>query len=71
MKKLFRYLFPKYEVKHISFYNASAGMKQHDEFIEHYNKGGVEIINSFITYHKSENSRHIPQGIHYVIKFKK
>ncbi len=70
MRKLLRYLFPKYEVRHISFYNATAGMKQHDEFIEHYNKGGIQIINSFITYHNYE-SRHIPQGIHYVIKIKK
>jgi len=70
MKRLFSWLFPKYEVRHISFYNATAGMKQHDEFIEHYNKGGIQIINSFITYHNYEKS-HIPQGIHYVIKFKK
>ena len=70
MKRLFKILFPKYEIRHISFYCAVAGMKQHNEFIERYNKGGIEIINSFITYHNYENS-HKPQGIHYVIKIKK
>ena len=71
MIKLFRLLFPKYEVRHLSFHMGTDGMGRHRKFIEAINKDDIQIINSFIQYHRWESSKHIPESIHYVIKFKK
>ncbi len=71
MKKLFRLLFPKYEVHHASFLiGTTGGMKRHMEFIEAVNKENIEVLNSFITYHSYSDS-HKPESINYVIKIKK
>jgi hypothetical protein len=70
MKKLFRWLFPKYEVRHLEFHTGTNGMQRHDKFIEAVNKENVQIINSYIMYHSYTNS-HKPESIHYVIKVKK
>ena len=71
MKKLFRLLFPKYEVHHVSFLiGTTGGMQRHMEFIEYVNKENIEVINSYITYHRYSNS-HQPESINYVIKIKK
>ena len=40
------------------------------EFIDWVNENDVEIINSYITYHKYDYS-HIPRYINYVIKIKR
>jgi len=45
-------------------------MKKHSEFIDWVNESGTEIINSYITYHRYDNS-HLPQYINYVVKIKK
>jgi hypothetical protein len=70
MKKLFRLLFPKYEVIHTSFHTGTNGMKRHREFIKYVNKENIEIINSYITYHSYSDS-HKPESINYVVKIKK
>ncbi len=70
MKKLFRLLFPKYEVHHVSFHTGTGGMKRHMEFIEAVNKENIEVLNSFITYHSYSDS-HKPESINYVVKIKK
>lgn len=70
MKKLFKLLFPKYEIRHVSFHTGTSGTKRHEEFIDAVNKYNVKIINSYIMYHSYTNS-HKPESIHYVIKVKK
>jgi hypothetical protein len=71
MKKLFRLLFPKYEVHHVSFHTGTNGMKRHRDFIETVNKENIEIINSYITYHRDNLHSHKPESINYVIKILK
>ena len=68
MKWLKRF-FTKSEIREVSFYTGTDGMKKHSEFIDWVNENDVEIINSFITYHKYDYS-HIPRCINYVIKIK-
>ena len=70
MIKLFRFLFSKYEIRHVSFHTGTDGIKRHEEFIKAVNKYNVEIINSYIMYHSHRDS-HKPESIHYVIKVKK
>ena len=69
MKWLKRF-FTKSEIRELSFYNGTDGMKKHSEFIDWVNENDVEIINSYITYHKYDYS-HQPQYINYVVKIKK
>ena len=69
MKWLKRF-FTKSEIRELSFYNGTDGMKKHSEFIDWVNESGTEIINSYITYHKYSHS-HQPQYINYVIKIKR
>jgi hypothetical protein len=71
MKKLFRLLFPKYEVRHLSFQTGTDGMKRHKKFIEDVNIENAEIINSYITYYRDFKNNHLPEYINYVVKVKK
>jgi hypothetical protein len=70
MIKFFRRLFPKYKVMHRSFHTGTFGMSNHKIFIEEVNKYNVQIINSFITYHRDFKDNHLPQYINYVVKYK-
>ena len=69
MSELKRF-FTKSEIREVSFYTGTDGMKKHSEFIDWVNENDVEIINSYITYHKYDYS-HIPRYINYVIKIKR
>ena len=62
--------FTKAEIREVSFHTGTDGMKKHSEFIDWVNQNDVEIINSYITYHKYSHS-HQPQYINYVIKIKR
>ena len=68
MKWLKRF-FTKTEIREVSFHTGTDGMKKHSQFIDWVNESGIEIINSYITYHQYEP--HKPQYINYVIKIKK
>jgi len=70
MMKFFRLLFPKYKVIHRSFNTGTSGMEKHRIFIEEVNKHNIQIINSFITYHRDYKDNHQPEYINYVIKYK-
>jgi hypothetical protein len=70
MMKFFRLLFPKYRVVYRSFHTGTSGMANHRDFIEFVNTYNVQIINSFITYHKDYKDNHQPEYINYVIKYK-
>ena len=51
MKWLKRF-FTKSEIREVSFYTGTDGMKKHSEFIDWVNENDVEIINSYM---------HLPQ----------
>lgn len=70
MKKLIRFLFPKYKVVHCSFYMGTNGMAKHEQFLKEITEENVQIINSFITYHRNYSDSHKPQSINYVIRYK-
>lgn len=70
MIQFFRRLFTKYKVKHYSFHTGTTGMEKHRIFIQDMNKYNIQIINSFITYHKDFKNNHLPEYINYVVKYK-
>lgn len=70
MIKFFRLLFTKYKVRHYSFHTGTNGMAKHKVFIDDVNKHNVQIINSFIEYHKDYKNNHLPEYINYVVRYK-
>lgn len=69
MKWLKRF-FTKTEYREVCFQTGTDGLKKHSEFIDWVNESGTEIVNSYIIYHRYDNS-HQPQYINYVVKIKK
>jgi hypothetical protein len=67
--KWFKRLFKKKRVMLTSYHTGTNGMKKHDEFIKWINANDVEIINSYITYHKDYKDNHLPEYINYVVKY--
>ena len=45
-------------------------MAKHKVFIDDVNKHNVQIINSFIEYHKDYKDNHLPEYINYVVRYK-
>lgn len=70
MRKLIRFLFPKYKVAHCSFHTGTDGLAKHRQFLKDINEGNVEIINSYIEYHRYDPHQHKPAYINYVIRYK-
>jgi len=62
-------LFKKRRTKYLCFHTGTKGMSNHCRFIKKVDDEGIEIINSWTTYH-SHSSSHIPEYLHYVITFK-
>ena len=69
MINLFNRFFKKTIVKQVSFYCATNGLRDHDNFINWVNENNVEILNSWTTYHSYSDS-HKPQHLNYIIRYK-
>ena len=70
MKKLIRFLFPKYKVALFSFQTGTDGMERHRKFLKDISEENAQIINSFIEYHRYDPHQHKPAYINYVIRYK-
>lgn len=71
IKKIYNLLFGRYKYVKTAFHMGTSGRRSHEEFIKYVNENNIEIINSYVTYHRDELHGHKPDYVHYLIKMKK
>jgi len=63
-------LFKRKKTERMSFHiGGSDGRKKHENFLKWVNDENVKIIHVYTTFYSWEKSRHIPESLHYIVRY--